>query len=320
MPEKREKPDADRIAEEAAGWVARLQSSDATPADAELFQEWLERDDRHRAAFDEFCNLWGDLKDLPIPADRLNKLRGARRRRTVIRTTAVALILLISGSLYNAGYMDRLRADYYTAVGEVRTIDLADGSRVYLNTDTAIAVDLTESQRRIHILRGEAFFDVAKDPQRPFIVDDATLSATAVGTQYAVRAGTLSLRPDVQVEEGKVEVQTADQRVLVSAGYAAVIGDGGTVIVQRADVADATAWRNGRLIFSGRPLKEVLAVLARYRHGQIVMLDRALGEQKVSGIFDLNDTDAALRDIEMSLPVSVTHLTGLLVVVGRRTP
>lgn len=320
MPEKREKPDADRIAEEAAGWVARLQSSDATQADLDLFHQWLERDPLHREAFDEFRNLWGDLKDLPIPPERLDKLRGARRRRTVYRATTVAVGLMLLVSLYNAGYVDRMRADHYTSVGEVRSVELADGSRVYLNTDTAITVDLSGTARRIHILRGEAFFDVAKNPQRPFVVEDGTLTATAVGTQYAVRAGTRSFEPDVQVEEGKVEVQSADQRVLVSAGYTAAIGGGGAVIVQPADVADATAWRNGRLIFSGRPLKEVLAALARYRRGQIVMLDRALGEQKVSGIFDLSDTDAALRDLEMSLPVSVTHITGLLVVVGRRTP
>lgn len=320
MPEEREKPDADRIAEEAAGWVARLQSSDATQADRDLFQQWLERDTRHREAFDEFRDLWGDLKDLPIPPDRLKKLRGARRRRTAYRATTAAVVLLLFVSLYNAGYVDRMRADHYTSVGEVRSVELADGSRVYLNTDTAITVDFSDSARRIHILRGEAFFDVAKNPRRPFVVGDGALTATAVGTQYAVRAGTGSFEPDVQVEEGKVEVQSADQRVFVSAGYTAAIGDGGAVIVQPADVADATAWRNGRLIFSGRPLKEVLAALARYRRGQIVMLDRALGEQKVSGIFDLSDTDAALRDLELSLPVSVTHITGLLVVVGRRTP
>ncbi len=320
MPEELEKSDADRIAEEAAGWVARLQSSDATPADRALFQQWLERDNRHREAFDEFSDLWGDLKDLPIPPDRLKKLRGGRRRRSFYRATTAVVVLLLAVSLYNAGYVDRMRADYYTSVGEVRSVELADGSRVYLNTDTAITVDFSGSARRIHILRGEAFFDVAKNPQRPFVVVDGALTATAVGTQYAVRAGTGSFEADVQVEEGKVEVRSADQRVLVSAGYTAAIGDGGAVIVQPADVADATAWRNGRLIFSGRPLKEVLAALARYRRGQIVMLDRALGERKISGIFDLSDTDAALRDLEMSLPVSVTHITGLLVVVDRRTP
>jgi len=320
MADQRSDKDAERIAEEAAGWVARLQSGDATAADHQRFDEWLQRDPAHREAYDEFRRLWGDLKDVPIPPDRLKKLKRARRRATIYRSTGAAVVLLLCATLYQMGFLDRLRADHYTSVGEVQAFALTDGTRVYLNTDTAIAVDFTDRERRIRILRGEAFFDVAKNAARPFVVDDGVLTATAIGTQYAVRSATRALDADVQVEEGKVEVRSADQQLLVEAGFAVNITARGAMTVSPSDVADATAWRNGRLIFSGRPLREVLATLGRYRHGRIVILDDAAAAQKVSGIFDLNDTDAALRELESSLPVTVTHLTDLLVVVGSRTP
>jgi transmembrane sensor len=201
-------------------------------------------------------------------------------------------------------------------VGEVRTVTLVDGSRVDLNTDTAIMVDYSDKARRIRILRGEAFFSVTKNPLRPFIVSDNEFTATAVGTRYAVRAE--SGAGDVQVEEGRVEIRNGAARIMLDAGFAANIAARGGITVYRADVGDATAWRSGRLIFSQRPLRAVLATLARYRHGRIVIADSAAAEQKVSGIFDLNDTDGALREIESSLPIDVTRVTGLLLVVRSR--
>jgi len=316
--EPKSKKDDTRIAEQAAGWVARLQSSDATDEDRRRFEEWLERDPAHREAFEEFRELWGDLKDVPVPPDRLKKLKNARRRASVLRGGALALLVVFCASFYQSGYIDRMRADYYTSVGEVRTITLDDGSQVDLNTDTAITVDYSDSARRIRILHGEAYFSVAKNPQRPFIVSSDDLTATAVGTQYAVSAQ--SDGDDVQVEEGRVEVHAGTERVLLEAGFAALLGDHGHLSVVGSAVGNATAWRAGRLIFSDQPLRKVLATLARYRHDRIVIVDEDAAEQKVSGIFDLNDTDGALREIESSLPVAVTPVAGLLVIVRSRSP
>jgi transmembrane sensor len=307
----------DRVAEEAAGWVARLQSSDATDQDRREFQLWLERDAAHEAAYVEFKDLWADLKDVPIPSDRLKKLRMSRRA-AVRNVVAIGIIAALSVSLYRMGFVDRMRADHYTAVGEVRSVTLTDGSRVDLNTDTAIVVRYSQTERRIQLLRGEAFFDVARNPERPFVVDDSSLKATALGTQYGVRAPLGDSLGDVRVEEGRVEVTRGRDRVVLGAGDAASLTTQGRLDVMKVDVANETAWRSGRLVFSSQPLREVLATLERYRHGRIVVLDSTAAEQRVSGIFDLNDTDQALRALEENLPVSVTHLTGLMVVVRSR--
>lgn len=321
MAGRQQQGDDDRIAEEAAGWVARLQSSDATDKDRRDFQIWLQRDSAHQAAYDEFRSLWSELKDVPIPAGRLKRLR-LSRRTAVSNIVAVCVIAVLSATLYRMGMVDRMRADYYTAVGQVRSVTLADGSRVDLNTDTAIAVRFSAGERRIELLRGEAFFDVTKNPARPFIVEDSALQARALGTRYGMRTATSGFfgdfRADVQVEEGKVEVSNGADRVVLEAGEVATLTAQGRIALTKADVSSDTGWRNGKLVFSGRPLRDVLATLERYRHGRIVVLDQAAAERTVSGIFDLNDTDQALQVLESNLPVSVTYLTGMMVVVRSR--
>jgi transmembrane sensor len=247
----------------------------------------------------------------------LKKLR-LSRRAAVRNIVAIGIVATLSVSLYRMGFLDRMRADYYTSVGEVRSITLADGSRVDLNTDTAMVVRYSENERRILLLRGEAFFEVARNPERPFVVDDSILKARAVGTRYDVRARSGDAPSDVQVEEGKVEVTGGNDRVLLQAGNVASLTRQGRLAVAQVDVANETAWRGGKLVFSGQPLRDVLATLERYRHGRIVALDSAAAEQRVSGVFDLKDTDQALSALEESLPVSITRLTGFMVVVRSR--
>jgi transmembrane sensor len=307
----------ERLAEEAAGWVARLQSSDATDADRDQFQLWLKRDAAHRAAYDEFQHIWAELKEVPISPNRLKKLR-ASRRKAVSNVVVFGLAGVLSITLYQMGFVDRMRADHFTAVGEVRAVTLADGSRVDLNTDSAIVVRYSAAERRVELLRGEAFFDVVRNADRPFVVGDASLNAKALGTRYGVRAAHGDVLGDVRVEEGRVEVTGTTDRVVLEAGDVASLTAQGRLAVTTADIANETAWRTGKLVFSGQPLGQVLATLERYRRGRIVVLDKAAAEQRVSGIFDLNDTDRALRVLEENLPLSVTHLTGMMVVVRSR--
>ncbi|MEP9378339.1 FecR family protein [Aquabacter sp. CN5-332] len=306
----------DRIAEEAAGWVARLQSSDATERDRRDFLAWMNLSPANRAAYDELKGLWSELKDVPLEPKA--KKAGLSRRTAIGNVIAIGFIALLATLAYQMGFVDRLRADHYTSVGQVSRFTLEDGTWVDLNTDSAIAVRYSAAERRIELLRGEAFFDVAKNPNRPFVVEDGTLSATALGTRFAVRVASGTLPGDVQVEEGRVEVAHLGERVILGAGDVARVTSKGSLSVSRTDVPNETAWRDGKLVFSGQPLKEVLATLGRYRHGQIVILDEAAANRKVSGIFDLADTDQALAVLEQNLPVTITHLTGMMVLVSSR--
>lgn len=303
----------DPLLEEAAGWVARLQSRDASERDRHDFDNWLARDPANRAAYDELHQLWGDLREVPLKSKSFGMRRGA-----LGNVLALVLALALCAVVYRMGLTDRFRADYYTAVGEVRSVVLDDGTRVDLNTDSAIAVLYSAGERRIELLRGEAFFDVAKNGARPFVVHESAWRATALGTRYGVRTATGSSNGDVQVEEGSVEVSNGDERVVLAAGDAVSLGGAKRLAVTRTDVANDTAWRTGKLIFSGRPLREVLATLERYRFGRIVVLDEAAAGQMVSGIFDLKDTDQALDVLEGSLPVQVHRLGSMVAVVRSR--
>ncbi|ANK76160.1 iron dicitrate transport regulator FecR (plasmid) [Ensifer adhaerens] len=307
----------DSVLQAAAGWVARLQSEDATVIDRQAFERWLDEHPDHRAAYEELRALWSDLGEVPIPEGRLGQLRAQRRRRVggfvgLCLAAGVAILTLATP------YGDRWRADYYTGVGEVRRIALEDGTQVDLNTDTALVVHYDQGQRKVRLLRGEAFFAVAKNPQRPFVVEDGSISATALGTRYSVGATGADRAADVKVEEGRVEVEAAGQKAILGAGEAATIDRQGRLFLTKTDVAAGTAWRDGKLVFSRLPLREVLSTLERYRRGRILLIDEKAGALEVSGIFDLHDTDDALSVLEASLPLRVLRLSGLMVLVQSR--
>ncbi len=307
----------DRIAEEAAGWVARLQSSDATEGDRAQFQAWLGRDDAHQSAFEEFQTLWADLKQVSLPSERQQKRRLSNVAK-VGNAVGLCVVIGLSASLYRMGFVDRFRADHYTTVGEVRSLTLEDGTRVALNTDTAIAIRFSDGERRVELLRGEAFFDVAANPEKPFLVADDDITATAIGTRFGIRTATSGLASDVQVQEGRVEVRSSNDNAMLKAGETASLSADGALSVEKADVANAVAWKDGHLVFSGQPLRDVLATLERYRPGNIAVLGEDTAQLRVSGVFNLNDTDDALRVLEQNLPVRVTYLTGALVLVRAR--
>lgn len=296
----------DPLEREAAAWVARLSSSDATEADRRAFEAWHGADPAHAAAYAEMDALWRRLGQLPDPRPR----KGPPKR-----LAALAALALIGGGalMHQIGLLDRLRADLWSDVGTIEHATLADGSGVDLNTDTALAVRFTERERGIALLRGEASFDVVPDPNRPFVVRGGGLSVRAVGTRFFVRADGAA-RP-VGVAEGRVDVSGPGGRALVSAGEGIRVGEGALQVVA-ADVERDTAWRDGRLIFAGQPLAAVLAELDRYRRGRIVLLDARLGERRVTGAFDARNTDEALDAIAATMGVRIRRLSPLLVLVG----
>ena len=233
---------------------------------------------------------------------------------------AVSLLLLVGLGVWNERIYDRWRADYATAVGEMRSVTLSDGSRVQLNTDTALAVRFSDDRRRIDLYRGEAFFTVARSSDRPFQVDAGGGTALAVGTAFNVRA--VDETVTVAVWNGRVEIslepgrESFGEAVTIDAGLEARYGPGGEIETRNADLATAADWRQGRLIFADRPLRSVVAELDRYRPGVIVFLNSAIAEARFTGSLSLHDTDQALAAIESALPVEVRRITRWLTVLG----
>jgi transmembrane sensor len=193
--------------------------------------------------------------------------------------------------------------EHVTPVGGFERVPLADGSRVELNTDTAIEVAYSRNRRRVDLERGEAFFQVAKDARRPFVVDAGTYQVTAVGTAFSVRRDELGT--EIVVTEGTVRVDRSDglrpgRPLLVHAGAAAALGRDGPVVsqVSLAQVEGDLGWRQGVLVFADRPLREVAAEFNRYNRRQLVVVDPEVGNVLIAGRFRPTNLDGLVRLLE----------------------
>lgn len=230
--------------------------------------------------------------------------RAARGRRGRFRigvfAIASGLLLALGVGAYFWLLPDGER--YATTVGGVESFTLKDGSKVTLNTDTEIRVGLTARERDVDLKRGEVFFEVAKDPQRPFVVSAGGKRVIAVGTQFSVRRDAGDL--EVVVTEGKVRVEDAGETVLTP-GTIAHAGDAG-VLVQRKTVPEAQehlSWRTGVLMFRDQTLGEAVAEFNRYNERKIVIADPSVADLRIEGNFRATNVDAFVRLLESGFPV-----------------
>ena len=335
----------DNILEAAAIWHARMHEPEADGERAAErrrdFQAWLAADPRHRRALDETGRLWA-LLERPVAqaltAERtlsrqpqtvassagergfLHRREPQRRAGSVVskRVAAVAaclLLLIAAVGLWRGDIAVGLASDHATAVGERALVTLADGSRVHLNTHSALAVDFGPAVRHLRLLRGEAWFEVSSDAARPFIVETPQGEVRVTGTSFGVRRDGETML--VSLAEGGVDLSLsgATETVGLAPGQQARLAAEGISDPTAFDRTAATAWLRGQLVFYDTPLAEVVAALNRYRPGRIVIVDEELHRLKVSGVFATDDPDAALAVIADTLAVRVTRLTGYLVLL-----
>lgn len=293
--------ETERIEAEAAGWVARLGSADATETDRAGFEVWQAEDARHAAAFAEFNQLWSELRAAPIPASRLATLRRRRAGFTALLLFAGIGIATILGP----AALLRFRADAIAGVGEIRHMTLPDGSRLDLDSGAAVALDFDGAARRVVVLRGAVFAEAKPDPARPFTLESTKIVARALGTGFGIDGD------EVVVAQGTVEARGGTARVTLTGGEGARLADGH--FETEAIGPAVAAWREGLLVVSGRPLSYVLAELGRYRHGRVMLLDRAAGGRAISGVFDLADPDQALGILAEATGLRLTRLPGLTI-------
>lgn len=236
---------------------------------------------------------------------------GSRRRwwRYPAALAAAALLvvaLTLGWQRYNA--VDQ--ASFQTAIGELQTVPLADGSKATLSSDSRIVVTLSRRERHIELQRGEAFFAVVKDPGRPFVVSADGRRVTAVGTRFAVRRDQAGLR--VVVTQGVVRLEPnrhdggpRQPTTLLPAGSVALASDGG-VVVHADSVQQAEAyldWRNGFVSFHDTPLASAAAEFNRYNVQKIVIGDSAVGAMRIGGNFRWSNTDAFVRLLQQGFPI-----------------
>jgi len=307
----------EHIIQQAANWLTRLHDEDVSDAERQAFRAWCDADPRHAVAVERMRGLWGSLDTLPAkPARRaLNRAFAPQRRRGA---QAVGLLGVVLCAWLGLQHLPVWMADQRTGVGERRQIALDDGSQLQLNSNSAVDVKFDGHQRVIELLQGELWVDVAKDAQRPFVVRTDQGTATALGTRYLVKRAADGTTV-VTVIESTVAVQ-GDSRdsVKVMAGQRSVLDHGHAQPAQATGNADADAWTRGLLKVNDQPLGDVLQTLASYRHGMLRFDPEALRNLRVSGVFKLDDTTAALAALADNLPIQVEYFTDLLVVVKPR--
>jgi transmembrane sensor len=301
------------VLDQAVDWLIRLNSGRATDAERAALASWRDRDPEHGRAWERAEKLRKLLDQIPPELGaRVLDRPASPSRRSAIKHLGLLLACAPAGWLtWKVWNEAAWSADARTAVGERRTLSLPDGSRLELNTDTAVDVAFDGSQRWIDLRRGEILIETAPDPQspaRPFSVGTSYGYLQALGTRFSVL--TRKNQDRVAVLEGAV-------RVTSRAGVAATIIQAGQQAwfdahrMAAATLADERliAWRHGMLAADRMPLGEVLIELGRYRRG-LLRCDPAISGLLVSGAFPLDDTARSLTMLTSTYPIEVRHAAG----------
>ena len=314
------------IVDEAARWLAAGEGDAFSDDEKRDLARWLAADPRHARAYAQMEEIWALLGQVPatalartnmgLPQPRRRQWRGMRTTKGVRRGwigPAIAASFALFGIGVAQDWPMRLRADAMTTTGERRTITLSDGSTIFLDTNSAIAVSITDRQRIVRLLRGEAAFVVAPDRSRPFTVEANGGSATALGTRFLVRKD--DARAQVLVTEHSVRVTyplPEGRSRVVAEGQSIAYDAHGLGRVLPANSFDAMAWTEGMLVFKDKPLSEVVAEIGRYHRGYV----RVLGDAqrlRVSGVFRIDDPVASIDQLQRSLRLRSTRLTDGLI-------
>lgn len=301
---------------EAADWIIRNGGAGRTAADDAAFQQWLDRDPENARSYEAAKRLMGETR-MAIESDPALRDLRIRSSSVVKPLLGLALVLFAAGSmfLFVDGPM-RLRADRIAGTTEMPIVALEDGSTVQLNASSAIANDYDAARRTVRLLRGQAFFEVASDPDRPFVVEAGDVRVTALGTAFDIRLG--RDETDVTVTHNAVLVEFADAghssmrlREGEQAGYDHVTH---TSTIGPADAGLVLAWRRGQLVVDNAPLSYVVEEMGRHFAGRIVIAGDELARRRVSGTMTVSDTDAALAFLEQALDVRVGRIGPLIVI------
>ena len=311
--------------EMASWWLNEHRSGDMTPDDVRAFEAWLAADPANRAAYEQLERLWGALSaasdDPQImaahEADRRRFSAGVRLRWGALAASVIALVAAAS-ALSVGGVLPRDVADsaasavtrpfsqapaeFQTSVGQRTTVTLPDHSVVTLDTDTILRVHDKPGERLVSLERGRAFFKVAHDPSRPFIVQAGGHRVRAVGTEFDVRVGPRDF--EVTLIEGRVKVETPSLFRATATTAQLVPGqrleiDGARPQLMQVDLKTETTWHDGRLTFTRDSLADAVAEMNRYSDKKIVFAD-GVPDKSIIGVFRAGDVDSFAKALTMN--------------------
>lgn len=358
-------PDRGAVEAEAALWLIKLDGDDPpTEETLAALREWLSRSPVHREELRRMVGIWSRmnlLTELTVPLGKVETSRTfgvAQLVRNCLTGVAgkVALATLLLCATFYTFYELRPQPSpllatngvYATAVGEQRTVTLADGSSILLNTNSEVVVDFSRAFRDIRLTRGEVEFNVARNPDAAFRVYAGNERVEAIGTAFTVYMQDAKI--DVTVTEGQVTLATLSERPPADRGVAAApaasitavapqiaskyvetlsslrAGQSASVnisntseaiqlsaietieVVQEQDLAKRLSWREGLLVFAGDPLEDVVREINRYTTMSIEIDDPEVRAIKIGGQFPVGETEAMLQSLETNFGLLVTRL------------
>ncbi|MCW5799634.1 MAG: hypothetical protein LZF60_420055 [Nitrospira sp.] len=311
-----DRPDSEEPYDAAVRWLLALRRPGLTQRDREAFEQWLHADSTHARAF-ERCRLdWEGLEPLSAvygPQSDLKKASSVPRFRTrwgwvQAIGLAAALAAVVTMGVF---VMNRFRPTFDTTastqVAEQTTLTMTDGSRIDLNGRSKIRVQYYRGRRLAYLEEGEALFDVAKDADRPFIVDVGIGTVRVVGTAFQV-----TRQPDrlaVMVSRGEVRVEQTGapaKAVSLVAGQGVSVTAAGLEPIHPVAADNIGTWRKHVLVFDRAPLRDVVTALQRQYHGTI-RIDAAAADLPLTAVIQFSDIDTTLASLPRTLPVVVDH-------------
>jgi len=317
------------LQQQAINWLVRLRADDFSETEMVAFAEWLAQDHAHSEAFSAAESLFSEMllaakspaSDISArievhdnaPIVKLPPQRSAAKpyRRWLTATLAMAAVWLFVVMLVmpkQAHWLDNYLSDYHTETGELRAVQLADGSQLLLNTNSAVSVDFNASVRQVTLHYGQARFTVAKDTQRPFQVRSDNLIVKALGTVFEVYQHPGEVSVTVQEHAVLASVQ-AEGSVPVQQGQQLNYRSGGPLTKpETVELNQTSAWQQQRLFINDRPLGELLDELGRYRVGRVFLADEKLKNLRVTGVFSLDKPEEVLSSVVNALNLQETRL------------
>ncbi len=325
---------------EAAAWIARLHGENRTANVEAGFRRWLAASAENRAAFEVTNDIWVGMERLPKPPPPAF-VRWPRAGLVVTWPRAVAaaavLVLLVIGALLQ--FKDSGLA---TRVGEQRNLSLEDGTRISLNTASRIHVRYDRTARRVELDQGEAYFEVAKRPDWPFIVTAGEKQVVARGTAFLVRRDEDQVA--VTLVEGKVTVAPAgdvlpdrpgaaippqvleasssrrEKNVTLSPGQRVTFAAGDGVTVDQPVLERVTAWQRGQVILDHTPLKDAVAEMNRYSDVALKIEEPEAERAEVTGIFRVGDSESFAQAVAETYRLKVVNQSGEILLIGVPAP
>lgn len=312
--------DQGRLTDEAIDLVIRLQNDPGNPVASEMIRSWRARSPEHDRIWARVARLHGATGK--VLAERTKAERGEAHepsRRLLLLGGAIGLGALGTGYAMLPEILLRNRADHATGKGETRTLTLLDGTRATLGPDSALAVDYGEARRRVELLQGMAFFEVAYEPARPFVVTAGELAATALGTAYDVSndAGIVQVAVDHGVVEAALPDAMSSAALRLGAGdWMSFDPSSNKVERGKLEAGQVAAWRDKLIIAEKETISTLVSRIGRWIPGRIVMADPFIGSQRVSGLFDLNDPVRALEAVVHPAGAHVRQVSSFVTIIS----